>query len=104
MRKFFLGYVNHQKDGVRAGAIGALGTLGDPKAMPIVETFSRDDPADRIQRATKDALKKLQEQKPLVPAEIIRLREAVEKLQEETEKLKNNLEDLKKRLDAKEKT
>ncbi len=103
VRKFLAAYVNDKRDRVQAGAIRALGTLGDPKAIPIVESFSGDDPDDRIQRTAKDALKKLQEQKQLVPAEIIYLRETLNELKKETEKLKNELEDLKKRLDAKEK-
>jgi aminopeptidase N len=104
VRDFLAGYVNHPKDRVQAGAIRALGTLGDPKAIPIVETFSSDDPDDRIQRSAKDALKALREKKQLVPDEIVRLRETVEKLNKETDKLKNDLDDIKKRLDAKEKT
>ncbi len=103
VRNFLTDYVNSQKQRVRAGAIGALGTLGDPKAIPIIETFSGDDPDDHIQRAAKDALGRLQEQKPVVPEEIIHLRETVTELKKETEKLKNELEDLKKRLDAGEK-
>jgi aminopeptidase N len=100
VRDFLSGYANDKREHVQAGAIGALGTLGDPKAIPIIETFSGDDPDDRIQRAAKDALGKLQEQKPLVPGEIIELRKAVEELKKETDKLKNALEDLKKRVDA----
>ncbi len=103
VRNFLAAYVNHKKERVRARAIAALGTLGDPKAIPVLETFSGDDPDDRIQRTAKDALKKLREQKPLVPSEIIFFREMLDKLKKETEKLKNELEDLKKRLDAKEK-
>ncbi len=103
VREFLTGYVNHAKNRVQAGAIGALGTLGDPRAIAILETFSGDDPDDRVQRAAKSALRTLREEKKVVPAEIIHLRETVSDLKKETEKLKNDLEDLKKRLDAKEK-
>jgi aminopeptidase N len=102
VRKFLCAYVNHPNRRIQSGAIRALGTLGDPKAIPIVETFSGDDSSDRIQRAAKDALRSLREKKPLVPEEVIRLRETVDKLNQETEKLRNDLEDMKDRLNAKE--
>ena len=102
VRIFLTGYVNHPKQDIKAGAIAALGTLGDPKAISIVETFSGDKPDDPIQRAAKDALEKLQEKKQVVPEEIIYLRETVDELKKDSEKLKDDLEDLKKRLDASE--
>jgi aminopeptidase N len=103
VRNFLAGYVNHPKDRIQAGAIGALGTLGDPKAIPIIETFSNDEPDDYIERSAERALKQLRQNKQLVPDEIIRLRETVEQFRKETEKIKNDLDDIKKRLDAKEK-
>ena len=102
VRTFLTGYVNHPKGSIQSGAIRALGTLGDPKAIAVVETFSGDDPSDRTQRTARDALRALREKKPLVPDEVIRLRETVDKLSKETEKLRDDLEDMKNRLDAKE--
>jgi aminopeptidase N len=102
VRKFLTSYVNHPKNTIQSGAIRALGTLGDPKAIPVVETFSGDEPYDHIQRSARDALKTLRESKQLVPDEIVRLRETVDKLSKDTEKLKNDLEDMKNRMDAKE--
>ncbi len=102
VRKFLTGYVNHPKTSIKSGAIRALGTLGDPKAIAVVETFSGDDPSDRTQRTARDALRALREKKQVVPDEIVRLRETVDKLDKETEKLRNDLEDIKNRLDAKE--
>ena len=103
VRKFLVGYVNHPKEQIQAGAIGALGALGDPKAIPVLETFSSDEPDDRIERAAERALKDLRDRKELVPNEIIQLREAVDQLKKETDKLKDNLDDIKMRMDAKEK-
>ena len=102
VRTFLADYVNHPKRSIQSGAIRALGTLGDPKAIAVVETFSGDDPSDRIQRSAGDALKALREKKPLVPDEVIRLRETVDKLGKETDKLRDEMEDIKNRLDAKE--
>ncbi|MHC4205066.1 MAG: M1 family aminopeptidase [Planctomycetota bacterium] len=104
VRNFLAGYVNHPKDRIKAGAIGSLGTLGDPKAIPIIETFSNDEPDDYIERSAERALKQLRQQKQLVPDEIVRLRETVEEFRKETEKIKDDLDDIKKRLDAKEKS
>jgi aminopeptidase N len=100
---FLADYVNHPKNRIQAGAIGALGTLGDPKAIPIVETFTSDEPDDNIDRAAERALKQLRERKQLVPDEIVRMRETVDEFRKETDKLKDELDDIKKRLDAKEK-
>jgi HEAT repeat protein len=102
VRTFLTGYVNHPKRTIQSGAIRALGTLGDPKAIAVVETFSGDDPSDRIQRSARDALRALREKKQIVPEEIIHLRETVDKLGKETEKLRNDVEDIKNRFDAKE--
>jgi HEAT repeat protein len=82
----------------------ALGALGDDKAIPVLETFSSDEPDDRIERAAERALKDLRDRKELVPQEIIQLRETVDKLQKETDKLRADLDDIKMRLEAKEKT
>jgi aminopeptidase N len=102
IRTFLTGYANHPKNNIQSGAIRALGTLGDPKAIPVVQTFTGDDPSDRVQRAAKDALRELREKKQIVPDEIVRLREIVDKLGKETEKLRDDLEDVKSRLEAKE--
>jgi aminopeptidase N len=104
VRNFLAGYVNNPKKTIQTGAIKALGTLGDTKAIPIVETFSGDDAGDRLERSAKNALKALREKKQLVPEEITQLRETVEGLRKENEKLRNEVEDIKKRLDAKEKS
>jgi aminopeptidase N len=103
VRDFLAGYVHHPVDTIAAGAIRSLGTLGDPRAISIVETFSSDEPDDGVERAAAAALRELQQRKELVPDEIVQLRETVEKLRKQTEKLANDLDDVKKRLDAKEK-
>jgi aminopeptidase N len=101
VRKFLLGYVNHPRRTIQAGAIRALGTLGDPKAAAVIETFTGDDGRDYIQRTAKRALEELSKEKELVPKEILELRETVDELKKSNEKVKEELEDIKKRLDAK---
>jgi len=100
VRELLAGYVNHPDRNVRAGAIRALGTLGDPKAIAILRTFAKDTPRDNVERAAKDALAKLQEQKKLVPEEVIELRKVVDDLKKDTKKLTDELDEVKKRLDA----
>ncbi|MEJ2703264.1 MAG: M1 family aminopeptidase, partial [Sedimentisphaerales bacterium] len=80
VRQFLLGYVSHSKETIQAGAIRALGVLGDTKAIPVLETFTSDEPDSWIERAAERALKELRDRKELVPAEIIQLRETVDKL------------------------
>jgi aminopeptidase N len=104
VRQFLLGYVSHPKETIQAGAMRALGVLGDEKAIPVLETVAGDEPNSRIERAAERAIKDLRDRKELVPSEIIRLRETVDKLQKETDKLKNDLDDIKKRMEAKEET
>ncbi|MCL5279039.1 MAG: HEAT repeat domain-containing protein [Planctomycetes bacterium] len=101
VRKFLEGYVNHPDRSVRAGAISALGTLGDPKATAVIQTFTSDQPRDNVERAARDALAELQQQKKLVPEEVIELRKVVDDLKKDTKMLTEELDDVKKRLDAK---
>ncbi|MHC4745203.1 MAG: HEAT repeat domain-containing protein, partial [Planctomycetota bacterium] len=102
VREFLLEYVNHPRRTIQAAAIRALGTLGDPKAIPVIETFAGDDGRDYIQRTAKRALEELTKKKELVPEEILELRKTVDELKKSNEDLKKELEDIKKRLDAKE--
>ncbi len=104
VRELLLGYVNHPNRSFQAGAIRALGTLGDPKAIATLQTFTRDVPRDNTERAARDALTRLQEQKKLAPQEVIELRKVVDDLKKDTKKLTDELEDIKKRLDAKPET
>ena len=101
VREFLAGYASHPHANLQTAGIRALGTLGDPKAIPLVQTFVGDEPNDRIERTAKEALDKLQEKKTLVPQEIIELRKAVDELKKSNEKLTDQLEEIQKRLDAK---
>jgi aminopeptidase N len=101
VREFLAGYVNHPHRGVAGAAIGALGALGDPKAIPIIETFRGVEPRDWVEQRAQRAFDELNKAKQLVPEEIVELRKVVDELKEETKKLKDDLEDLKKRNKAK---
>jgi aminopeptidase N len=101
VREFLAGYVNHLNRTIRGGALSALGTLGDPKAIPIVETFCGHEPHDRTQRQAKAALDRLREVKPFAPEEVIELRKTVNELKTELDKLRQEIEDMKKQDQAK---
>ena len=105
-RKFLVGYVNHPKSTLRVAAIGALGTLGDPKAIPVLETFSssgnESSGSDRIELAANQSLKKLREFKPSAPKELIELREEMASLKKESTKVLSELKELRNQLKAKE--
>jgi aminopeptidase N len=94
--EFLVSCVSCRRPTVRGGALAALGTLGDPRAIPVVETFCGDDPRDHVQRRARNAMDGLRERKPLVPAEIVELRRAVDELRKEVETLKGQLYDVKK--------
>ncbi len=101
VREFLAGYVNDPRLSVQSSAIAALGALGDPKAIPIVETFADRDTRDPLQRRAERALEGLRRQRELVPEEIVELRQTVAELKKETDQLKQDLEDLKKQAEAK---
>ncbi len=100
VRRFLADYVNHPKQSIQGGAISALGTLGDPKAIPIVETFRGDEPRDYVERSATRALDDLRKEKPLVPEEIVEMRKQLDELKKETAKLREQLEDLQNKSDA----
>lgn len=101
VREFIAGYVNHPRLVIRRSAIAALGTLGDPMAIPIVETFRGDEPRDPIEQAAQEAMDKLREKKPVVPDEVIELRKSIDEMKKDIESLRKELDDVKKRDEAK---
>ena len=85
---------------VRLAAITALGTLEDPRALAVVETFTTLA-ADRPEKAAADkALEKLRAARK--PSDDLKaLRTEVLDLQKSNRELKKDLDTLKKKLEAK---
>jgi len=101
-REFLVEHANHRNKRVQRSAIAALGTLGDPRAIPVVTAFTGSGVRKtRVQKAADAALKKLRAARK-VSVELKDLRDEVTKLKQKGERLQEDLEDLKKRLDAKE--
>ena len=99
VREFVAGYVLHPKQSLRIAAIGALGTLRDPKATSIVASFDAGPEGNRIKSAATDALKKLREAEKL-PVELGDLRSIVGDLKQSDDKLRKEMDELKKQLEA----
>jgi aminopeptidase N len=55
-REFLLNYVNHKKKGIQLGAITALGTLEDPKAVAVLTTFASSVKESDERKAAEKAL------------------------------------------------
>ena len=101
VRDFLATFINHPKLTVRTAAIGALGTLGDPKSISILEAFA-DSSDQRIDQATDQALSKLRESKPTAPQELIELRKEMATMKKESKKVLSELKELREQLKAQE--
>jgi aminopeptidase N len=99
IREFLTSLVNHPKEAVQIGAIKALGTLEDPRALAVLETFStaaKDSPEQREAGRAIEILKGAR--KPVDNLQAIRAE--VSDLQKDNRRLSKELDDLKKKLDA----
>jgi len=92
--------LNHPKSSIQAASIAALGNLGDARASSVLQTLT-DSSDSRIANAAKSAIEKLTASKPVVPTEMIELRNAFRDLQKETKTLKEQLETMQKQQSAK---
>ncbi|WP_419195210.1 M1 family aminopeptidase [Novipirellula herctigrandis] len=100
IRKFLLGYVNNPKTTIRSAAISALGTLDDPQAVSVLESFV-DSENTRVSKAAERAIGKLRESKPAAPKEVIELRKEIAEMKRESEKTQKDLKELRDLLQAK---
>ena len=99
IREFLLIKLNHPQVGLRVAAIEALGLLGDSKALSVLRVFV-GDANERVSQAASEAIRKLEERKPLAPQELLKLREQVDELRRDNQSLRQALDDLKKRVDS----
>lgn len=99
IRQFLTGHVNSPKETVQLAAINALGTLGDPKAIAVVEKFAtagKESPAQSNSEAVVTRLRA--ERKPA--DEFKNLRGEVLGLEKQNRELRKDLDDLKKKVEA----
>ena len=96
-REYFLNLLQNQNKNVRKAALGALGGLGDSKAIPVLEIFvSEPNEKNEIQKA-QSALQQLRSTQKL-PEEWSKVRQEVLELKNANQALKSELEEIKKRI------
>jgi len=99
VREFLVSHINSQKQRVQLSAINALGTLGDPKAMVVLEKFTAGAKENPERVAAEKSLASLRDaRKPFI--ELATLRNEVLDLQRENRQLRKDFDELKKKLEA----
>lgn len=103
VREFLIRYVNSPKKPVQLASLRALGILGDPKAISLVETFATASKESRGRSAAENALVELRaDRKPV--DDFKNLRQEVLDLQKANRDLRKEIEALKKKVETREKT
>lgn len=100
VREFLTTYLQDARPPVRRGAIDGLAQLRDAKAAAVLESLARSDRDDRVAKAAEEALSKLQETTPLVPAEVVELRKQLTELKEANDEFKEQLKSLEQQVQA----
>jgi aminopeptidase N len=100
VREFLVARANHKKKSVQLAAISALGTLGDPKAIPVLETFAGAAKESPARSAAERAVTTLRAGRKPVD-DFKNLREEVLALEKANRDLRHELDDLKKKFEAK---
>ena len=99
VREFLIGYVNDKRRTVQVAAINALGGLGDPKAVAVLQKFATAPKESRERAAAERAIVDLRAaRKPT--DDFKNLRQEVLDLEKANRDLRKELDDLKKKLDA----
>lgn len=92
VRELLLGHLEHRRQSVRLSALRALGTLGDTRALPVLQRFAGSDREQRERRTAESAIHAIREQRP--PAqELQALRKEVMELRRDQQQLKQQLQD-----------
>jgi len=98
--QFLSSFVNYKNPAIRAGAIKALGTLEDPRAIPLLQTFASASKTIPEQPAAETAIATIRAARR--PADNLKeLRDTVLDLQKENRQMRKDLDDLQKKLEAK---
>ncbi|MBI4326355.1 MAG: HEAT repeat domain-containing protein [Chloroflexi bacterium] len=98
-REFLIRYLPHKKRNVPVAAINALGTLGDPKAIAVLETFARAGKESPERSAAERAIASLRAARKPVD-DFQSLRNEVLDLKKENRDLRKEMDDLKKKVGA----
>ena len=98
-REFIVQHVNSKRQRVQLAAINALGTLGDPKAVAVLEKFTGGVKESPERTAAEKAIAAVRDQKK-PGVELGTLRSEVMNLQKDNRELRKELDDLKKKFDS----
>ena len=99
VREYLVSRVNDPRPQLRRAALSGLGTLGDPRAVPVLESFARSSKSSPEQSTASAALERLRnERRPAVEFE--ELRREVLGLQRSERELKERVESLNKTWEA----
>jgi aminopeptidase N len=99
VREFLVPLVNDPRERIQIGAISALGILGDPAALSVVERFATATKESPEQRAAERAMLALRETRKPVD-DFKNLRQEVLDLQKTEHELRKDLDSLKKSVQA----
>ncbi len=99
VRDFIIGYVADKNETIQLGAIRALGTLGDPGAIPVLQTFAGVNRANLVQRAASAALEAIRAGRKR-DENSAELRQTVQELQDQMKKLRQDMESMQKKQNA----
>lgn len=99
VREFLLGYVSHPRRNIQIGAINALGTLQDARAIPVLQKFALARRRTSEQIAAESAIRKIEDARKPVEG-LSELRREFLDLQKENRKLRDDIEALEKKVNA----
>jgi aminopeptidase N len=99
VRELLLANVNSKKARVQVAALSGLGTLGDAKAMAVLEKFASAAKESPERRAAERALTALRENRKS-PVELGNLRNEVLTLQKENRDIRREFDELKRRFES----
>jgi aminopeptidase N len=100
VREFLLGYVNHKKESIQVAAIQALGMLGDPRSIAVLQTFADAAKASPQQTVAEKAVADLRAGRKPVD-DFKNLRQEVLDLEKANREQSKELADLKKQFESK---
>jgi aminopeptidase N len=90
VREAILSRVEHPRQSVRVAALRALGTLGDPRALPVLERFAGAETEKRERQSAESSIRAIREKRP-VSQDLQQLRKEVLELRRQYEELKKQL-------------
>ena len=91
--------MNHKRRPIQLAALNALGTLGDARAIPVLETFASGQKDSPERTTAEKALTALRETRK-TSVEFGVMRNELLSLQKENRELRKDLDDLKRKIEA----